>query len=376
MIFIIKIAVVCLRVIYIPFKLLLKPKNKITMLSRQYNKPPLSYTLTKEAVNKIDSDIEVIILAKKVEGNLLKKIEYCFHVIQQMYHIATSKIVIVDGFCIPVSVLHHKKNQTIIQMWHALNVIKKFGYLALDKPAGVNSKLAKVMCMHQNYTHILAGSQKTGEIYQKSFNSTGEIVILGLPYLDYIQNPNKNKIEEIYNKYPKLKDKTNILYAPTFRKHHNVNLEWITDYIDLEKYNVIVKLHPVDKQGFDEKVDSRIICDDSFMSFEWLWICDHVITDYSGISVESAILNKRLYFYLYDKERYENETGLNVDLYEEPIRKYVSESAKDLALLLEEEYDYSLLEEYKKKYVEFDLNDCSGQFAHWLLNKLNEDERI
>ena len=354
-----------------PFKWFLKPTNKITMLSRQYNKPPLSYTLTANALHKMDKDVEVVILAKKVEGNILKKISYCFHVIEQMYHIATSKIIIVDGFCIPVSILHHKKDQKFVQMWHALNVIKKFGYLALDKPAGVNSQLAEVMCMHKNYTHILSGSERTGEIYKKSFNSDAQIVITGLPYLDYIQNPNQSRIDKMIQMYPQLKNKRNILYAPTFRKHHRINLDWIEKYIDLDKYNVIVHLHPVDRKGFDGNIDPRIICDDTFITFEWLWLCESMITDYSGISVESALLNRKLYFYLYDRETYEKETGLNVNLYEEPLSKYVTESAEELSKLLEEEYDYSLLDEFKKKYIEFDTNDCSGQFAKWLLDNLD-----
>lgn len=373
MLFIIKIAVICLRGLYVPFKLIFKPRNKITMLSRQYNKSPLSYTLTKDALHKIDKNIEVVILAKKVEGSIFQKVGYCFHVIEQMYHIATSKIVIVDGFCIPVSVLNHKKDQIFVQMWHALNVIKKFGYLALDKPAGVNAQLAEVMCMHKNYTHILSGSDKTGEIYKKSFNSDAQVVVTGLPYLDYIQNPCQSRMDEMVEKYPQIKTKINLLYAPTFRKLRPVHLEWIEKYIDLDKYNVIVKLHPVDRKGFKGDIDPRIICDASFSTFEWLWLCESMITDYSGISVESALLNRKLYFYLYDREVYEKETGLNVDLYDEPLSKYVTESAEELSKLLEEEYDYSLLEAFKKKYVEFDTNDCSGQFAKWILGKLQED---
>ena len=41
-----------------------------------------------------------------------------------------------------------------------------------------------------------------------------------------------------------------------------------------------------------------------------------------------------------------------------------------LAEKLQEEYDYSVVEEYKNKYVDFDTKDCSGQFAKWIAGQL------
>ena len=80
-------------------------------------------------------------------------------------------------------------------------------------------------------------------------------------------------------------------------------------------YTLYVLEYPVDKKGFNGKIDPRIICDDSFITFEWLWLCESVITDYSGISVESALLNRKLYFYLYDRETYEKEKELKLAYY-------------------------------------------------------------
>lgn len=342
------------------------------MLSRQDNKPPLSFTLTRDAILKLNPNTEIVILAKKIEGNVINKLKYCFHVLSQMYHIATSKIVIVDGYCIPVSTLNHKKEQKFIQMWHALNVIKKFAYLALDKPAGVKKELAEIMCMHKNYTHIISGSLKTGKLLAKSFNTSEDsIVVLGLPYLDYILSKDQTRIQEIEHRYPQIKNKKNILYAPTFRKHHQVNIEWIKDTINLDEYNVIVKLHPVDQKGVKEQNHPSIIYDTEYMSYEWLWKCETVITDYSGISVESALLNRKLYFYAYDLERYEQETGLNINLYDEPIHHYVCETSKQLRELLQEDYNYDVLQAYKEKYIEFKPGTCSEEFAKWLLKELN-----
>ncbi len=371
LIYLVKLAVVALRLLYLPYKFILRPGNKITMLSRQGDQIPVSYRLTKDALHKQAPDLKVVILAKKFEGSIGHKIGYCFHILVQMYHIATSKIVIVDGFCIPVSVLNHKKEQKFIQMWHALNIIKKFAFLALDKPAGVKKELAETMCMHRNYTHILCGCEESGELLKKSFHADeAELVVTGLPYIDFILHEDESKVRTMIQKYPQLKEKETILYAPTFRRHRSVDIGWIQEKVDLDKYNVVVKLHPVDRRGIEGEFDSRIIWDEAFATHEWLWICDSVITDYSGISVEAALLGRKIYFYLYDKEIYEKEVGLNIDLYEEPISPYVCETSDQLIAKMTEEYEYSFMEAYKNKYVDFDTNDCSGQFARWLMDQM------
>ena len=48
-----------------------------------------------------------------------------------MYYLATSKVCVLDGYCIPASILKHKKKLKIIQIWHASGAIKKFGYQIL-----------------------------------------------------------------------------------------------------------------------------------------------------------------------------------------------------------------------------------------------------
>ena len=369
-----RIAVFFLRILYLPFKFFLHPKNKITMISRQSNDTPLGFQLIHDALRKRDSEVEIVILSKKLEGNLLKKIEYCFHLLQQMYHIASSKIVIVDGYCITVSVLNHKANQIFVQTWHALNIIKKFGYLTLDMPSGTKKEVAEMMCMHRNYTHILCAGNITGELLKKSFNSPeAEILLCGLPYVDYIMNPQQSIMDKMRDRYPQLEQKMNILYVPTFRRKRSIDLTWISEKIDLDKYNVIVKLHPVDREGVQGNIDSRIILDDEYSTHQWFWLSDKVITDYSGVGIEASLLDKKLYFYLFDKKQYEEEVGLNVDLYEEPIAACVTESSDRLVEMLEEEYNFELLEQYREKYIDVELCDCSGQFAEWLLRTMKEE---
>lgn len=44
---------------------------------------------------------------------------------------------------------------------------------------------------------------------------------------------------------------------------------------------------------------------------------DYVITDYSALTMDACLLNKKLLLYVYDYEKYEKENGLNIDLFKE-----------------------------------------------------------
>ena len=62
MLHLIRFAVMCLRIIYVPFKLFLRPQNKITMFSRQSNETPLGFQLISDALRKRDCEVKIVIL--------------------------------------------------------------------------------------------------------------------------------------------------------------------------------------------------------------------------------------------------------------------------------------------------------------------------
>ena len=106
-----------------------------------------------------------------------------------MYHIATSEMVVLDTYCIAVSVLHQRKSLVVIQMWHALGAMKKFGYSILDKGEGTKRSLAEAMQMHKNYTYIFSSSEFCCRFFAEAFNaSIDQMVVMPLPRLDLIRH--------------------------------------------------------------------------------------------------------------------------------------------------------------------------------------------
>lgn len=84
------------------------------------------------------------------------KIKYAGEMFRQMKALATSKVAVLDGYCILASMLNHKSDLKIIQIWHALGAFKRFGKSILDKESGKSSKTAAAFKMHNNYDLIAA----------------------------------------------------------------------------------------------------------------------------------------------------------------------------------------------------------------------------
>ena len=243
---IIVIAKTVLNLIYMLFKLF-RTKDKITFLSRQSNVPSIDFKMLSEELKKQNPNVKIVMLTKKIEGGIKNKLSYGFHIFAQMYHVATSKVVIIDGYQIVISVLKHKKKLKVIQIWHALGSLKKFGYSILDKGEGSKKTVADNMNMHKNYDAILSSSKIAKKNFAEAFNTDeSKVLVMGLPRVDFLSKATykTQTIEKIKKEYPALdNNKKNILYVPTFRKNSEVNVVNIIENVDYSKFNLIIKFH-------------------------------------------------------------------------------------------------------------------------------------
>lgn len=361
----IKIAVVVLNVIYIPFKMC-KTKNLVTMISRESDEIPVDFQLLKDEINRRDSSIDVVVLCKKIGGGIGEKIKYAFEILKQMKYIAQSKVVVIDTYCIPVSVLKHKETIKFVQIWHSCAAIKKFGYQTIGKSSGSSKVVAEGMKMHCNYDYVTAPSIATGKLFAEGFNvSEDKIKIIGLPRIDYIKTGGEIPKETFVEKYPQLLEKENILYAPTFRRGKGISLQGVVDAVDFNKYNLVVKLHPLDKADIEGEL-TGVILDTEFSTFEWMKMCGKVISDYSAVGLESTLQDKEVYFYLYDEEEYCQTTGMNMDFSQEEVAVYVARTPDELKDVLNVEYDKDKMRIFRDKY--FQVENCTATMAEFLMN--------
>lgn len=345
--FFIDIFKLLLNIIYFPFKFLKKQK-KILFLTRQSNNIPLEYELLITDLKKRDSSIKIKVIAKKLEKNFISLINNFFLLFNQIYHLATSQIVITNGYSIPISVLKHDKDLTIIQMWHANGIIKKIGLQTLDKRNKKDKKLALKMNMHKNYDYVISSSKKTSLVFEKAFGvKSNKILNYGTPILDYIYYKNNYKEQEIKNKY-NLNNKKIIVYLPTYRKDE-IDYKKIIDKIDFNKYQLVIKKHPIDNSKFDEK---NIIVINEYIAEDIISIADYVISDYSNVVFESLLSSKKTYCYIYDYEKYKKAFGFNIDLKKE-FSKFSFFQFSDIMKEIENDnYNFREAQRFLNKYIE------------------------
>ena len=370
----IKFLTAILNFIYFFIKLL-PVRDKVVMISRQSNKPSRDFKLLKIALNNLNPNIEVVFLCHTLDGGLhssiLNKIKYAFHMLKQMKEIATSKVVVLDTYCIVVSLLKHKKSLCIIQMCHSIGTMKKFGYTTLDTAEGTQKSIAKMMRMHEQYDYVLASSPAYVSDLAKGFNCSKEIVkIMPLPRVDLLKDKNFKieKQKQIYQKYPQLKEKKVILYAPTFRKDESEMQKAVEQLsISLKDDQILVlKLHPLSKLNTD---NLKVLLTPDFDSFDMLFVADALISDYSCIIYEAALLNIPLYFYNFDMYKYTGVRGLAID-YEHELPGVISKDPKKLINAIENTtYDFDKLDKFCKKYVIYHKN-ASKDIAEFIISNM------
>lgn len=346
-------------------------KDKVTIISRQSDEPTLDIRLLDECLG--ESGIKTVVLTKTLKRSFAGLLAYCFQMIGQMYHIATSKVVVLDGYCILVSILPKKKGRRVIQMWHALGAVKKFGWQNLDSPDGHDRRVSEAMNMHGNYDYVLAPGTVTGTYFAEAFHvSRDKLVYCGLPRIDFIRADDIDTRNKMEAGYPAVKEKETVLYVPTFRKNAELSLEKLISGFDFTRFNLVIKKHFLDKGDYSWAEKAGAVVDTRYSSLEWLRICDKVITDYSAIAFEAAILKKDLYFYQPDETDYEHNVGLNIDMSTEAVGKYVCKSEEQLFAALDAPYEKEDVAAFGRKYIEIKLDHCTGQLRDFIAGLLAE----
>lgn len=272
--------------------------------------------------------------------------------LKQVFYLATSKAVLLDSYCIAVSLLDRRIKAPVIQMWHAMGNMKKFGYTALGEGEGSSFSTAHAFKMHHGYDAVLISSKSFLNDFAAGFNVDPSIVLEApLPRADLLIDSEyvKQRRELILKKFPSLKKKKNIVYCPTFRKAPAPNeakaMEQLINAVNFEKFNFIYKAHPVSTQRFEDK---RVLQDCG--NYDMLYIADYVISDYSTVIYEAGLLNVPVYLYAYDWDTYQEKRSLNIDIEKDVPTLFTNDPKKIMKAIETDDFNH-------KKYQQFIHNN-------------------
>ncbi|MBP3415696.1 MAG: CDP-glycerol glycerophosphotransferase family protein [Clostridia bacterium] len=310
-----------LEFVYCFIKFFASTKDKITYISRQSDTPGIDFSMLSDMIKEKYPQYDQRMLCRMIPKSKSGMIKYAFHIFTQMWHIASSKVVILDTYCIPISLLHHKKSLVVIQMWHALGAFKKFGLSVAGQAEGTSLDVVKAMRMHKGYDYVLASGDCCVPPFAEAFGTDeSKFLPIGLPRMDYLAEDKyvSASRERIYQAYPQLVNgKKTILYVPTFRRSGGVNdydMEYasneVKNAVDLSRFNLIIKTHSGSELVM---TDSETSENRLFMGMDLIAVSDYIISDYSSIVFEAAIPLKPVYLYCYDRDKYITDRGLYLD---------------------------------------------------------------
>ena len=365
---ILEILIAIANFIYLFFKLL-PVKDKVVMISRQSNEINTDFKLLGAELEK--QGHQVVYLCRTLDGGansgLGTRISYALHMVDQMYHLATSKVAIIDSYCPTVSILKQRKSLTVIQIWHSIGTMKSFGFNIFGKAEASDAKLARTMRMHRNYTFACTAGEASKKGLALGFDIPMEKMrLFTLPRVDLLMDKayEAEMREKIFADYPVLREKPNVIYAPTFRKDESSFSEafrGLVEAFDFDKYNLVVKLHPLSKISLKGQEDNpNLIIDRKYSTFDMLFVGDKMISDYSCVVYEAGVRDIPLYFYNFDMENYDDVRGFDIDYTTLP--GYTDRDPVKLVEDLDKPYDMDYFREFIHKYVD-NTEDCALKLA-------------
>lgn len=209
---------------------------------------------------------------------------------------------------------------------------------------------------HHNYDCSCAQSEEDKRLQISMFNLKPEqIIVCGYPKNDPLAAATGSDRDRILGKMGIDKKKKTILYAPTFRDNSEDNMI----PMDFDKwqrrlgneYVLLFRAHPViaDKMNLPK---NGIVKDVSSYAdnMDIMIASDILISDYSGIFFEYAILDRPMFCYAYDYDEYIKKRGLYMDLRKE-LPSGTEDEIIDMILAQDKSKYLEKVKSFKDKYV-------------------------
>lgn len=230
--------------------------------------------------------------------------------------------------------LKKNKDTIYIQTWHG-TPLKKLGIDIQDvaMPGTSTEQYKKNFIFETNrWDYLIVPNEYSKRIFKQAFQFQNNMLEIGYPRNDeLVNNRNNEKLQSELKKKIIGKDKGRvILYAPTWRDDYFIkkgsykffmpfDLEKTLNCLD-EEDTLIIRPHylvgdSIDIKGYENRIK---VCINENINELYL-ISDLLITDYSSVMFDFAILKRPMMFYPYDMAHYKEKLrGFYLDYNEVP----------------------------------------------------------
>ena len=294
------------------------------------------------------------------------------------YHLSKAKFWVVN--CKLPLYICKKPEQVYLQTWHG-TPLKRLAHdidVAEDTTFYRSAVSYEQMCHSYDvdvarYNYMISPNAFCTEVFPHAFGIDPQrLVETGYPRNDFIVNATQEQILSIKNRLQLPMDKKIILYAPTWRDNSYVSagytFELKADFrlwkkILGEDFIVLFKPHYliINKYQDDPSLKGFLYSIPAAAEINELYvISDILITDYSSVFFDYAILKRPMYFYMYDLENYASDLrGFYLDITKDLPGKIYRSEEKLCQHIHAGVYDRSKLDDFSKRFNNLDDGHAS-----------------
>lgn len=290
--------------------------------------------------------------------------------IQFMKLYARADLVFICDNFLPVSACRKRKGTTVIQLWHGCGAFKKFGYdTSGDIPKYYKGNVYK------NYDVVTVSSSKCIKPFASAMRLDESVFKpIGVSRTDiyFDENYINESIEMFYKENPNARGKKVVLWAPTFRGNPanpylvggEAVMNLAASLFESDEWYLVTKSHPHMKKPVIAETESDIPTERIFPA------ADLLITDYSSVIYEYALLKKPILIFAPDLENYNHERGFYLDIEDLPA-EIITES-DNLNLKAVEEAVGQFDENETNVFLEEYMTACDGKATDRIIDYVRE----
>ncbi len=299
---------------------------------------------------------------------------YYYHSLKGIWFCLRGKVYIFDNYSKDIS-FWLSAGAKKINLWHGtgnkrINYDNRFDKVRHPKNLWEKFKYFPRRLSDEKPSHyILATSDKMGRIFSSAFKvDMSHIIVDGYPRNDVLltdcgidklcTHAETEVTEDIIRK----KEQGNkiIIYMPTFRDSEEkffdaMDMKVFNEFLRDNDYMFYTKLHPKSKlqSKFMEIKCSNIYNIASDVdTYTILGIADMLVTDYSSVHTDFALLNKPTVIFLYDLEEYSANTRDCYFDYDEYMPELKCYSMEELMTDINKAFSYDGVQDKRKRLVD------------------------
>lgn len=333
-----------------------------------------------DELERRDLGYEYVFLLKRFPQSLVGQIQYVFHMMRATYELATARYFIIDDYYYPVYVSSLRKGTEVIQLWHACGAFKKFGYSVLDKSYSPDDDYLKMVQIHRNYSKVYVSGEACIAPYADAFGMEQKrIYPLGVPRTDQLLNTVRQARvrEKLYDRYPEWRKKRIILLAPTFRGNGQTTAHYDQE-LDFEMFRrelgpdtvLLLRMHPfvLNPPIVPDAYSDQIINMTDYPDInDLMQIADILITDYSSVIFEFALLQKPMIFLVNDLQSYKAERDFYFP-YESFVPGPIVSTFEDvIAWIKRGQFDTQKIETFANQFFTYQDGEATKRIVDHLL---------